>query len=71
MHVMRDLDLLDAAPFVDVAPDPVEPDPENGLVTAAMMAATAFRMKDMEGLLVALRTLVDAVNRYERARDAL
>jgi len=68
---MRDLDLLDAAPFVDVAPEPTEVDVEDGLVTAAMMTATAFRMKDMEGLLLALRTLVDAVDRYERARDAL
>jgi hypothetical protein len=68
---MRDLDLLDAAPFVDVAPEPTEPDAENGLVTAAMMAATAFRLKDMEGLLLALRTLVAAVDRYQRSRDAL
>lgn len=67
---MRDLDLLDAAPFVDIAPEPADPDPENGLVTAAMMAATAFRMKDMDGLLLALRSLVDAVDRFERARDA-
>ena len=67
---MRDLDLLDAAPFVDVAPDPAEPDTENGLVTAAIMTTTAFRIKDMDGLLLALRTLVDAVDRYERARDA-
>jgi hypothetical protein len=66
---MRDLDLLDAAPVVDVVPEPAEPDVENGLVTAAMMAATAFRMKDMEGLLLALRTLVAAVDRYERARE--
>jgi hypothetical protein len=68
---MRDLDLLDAAPFVDVPPAAAEADPENGLVTAAMMAATAFRMKDMEGLLLALRSLADAVDRYERARDAV
>jgi len=27
-------------------------------------------MKDMDGLLLALRTLVDAVDRFERARDA-
>jgi hypothetical protein len=67
---MRDLDLLDAAPFVDAAVAPGEVEAEDGLVTAAMMAATAFRMKDMEGLLVALRSLVVAVERYERARGA-
>jgi hypothetical protein len=67
---MRDLDLLDAAPFVDLACEPAEPDAEDGLVTAALLAATAFRMKDMEGLLMALRTLVAAVERFERRRDA-
>ncbi len=67
---MRDLDLLDAAPFVDAALAPGEPEADDALVTAAMMAATAFRMKDMEGLLVALRSLVAAVERYERVRDA-
>lgn len=68
---MRDLDLLDAAPVVDVVPEPTDGDVENGLVTAALMTATAFRMKDMEGLLLALRTLVDAVDRFERARAGL
>ena len=67
---MRDLDLLDAAPFLDAALGPAEVEAEDGLVTAAMMAATAFRMKDMEGLLVALRSLVEAVDRYERVREA-
>ncbi len=67
---MRDLDLLDAAPFVDIAPERADADPENGLLTAAIMTATAFRMKDMDGLLLALRTLVAAVDRFERARDA-
>ncbi|MFP4359099.1 MAG: hypothetical protein ACLFTG_00230 [Alphaproteobacteria bacterium] len=68
---MRDLDLLDAAPFVDVVPEAVHMDVENGLITAALMTATAFRMKDMEGLLLALRTLAAAVDRFERARDLL
>ena len=67
---MRDLDLLDAAPFVDAALAPGDVAADDGLVTAAMMAATAFRMKDMEGLLMALRSLVDAVERYERRRNA-
>jgi len=67
---MRDLDLLDAAPFVDAALVPGDVEADDGLVTAAMMAATAFRMKDMEGLLMALRSLVDAVERYERRRNA-
>ncbi len=68
---MRDLDLLDAAPFVDVAVPAGDADAEDGLVTAAVLAATAFRMKDMDGLLTALRSLVAAVERYERAREAV
>jgi len=67
---MYDLDLLDAAPIVDALPSTASTDPDDGLVTAAVLAATAFRMKDMEGLLMALRSLVTAVKRYERARTA-
>jgi hypothetical protein len=39
-------------------------------MSAAVLAATAFRMKDMEGLLAALRALTDAVHQVQRADDA-
>jgi hypothetical protein len=43
--------------------DEVEP-----LISAAMLTATAFRLRDEEGLIVALRELVDAVDRFEMRR---
>ncbi len=69
---MYDLHLLADAPIVASEPEPERQDlePQDRLVTAAILAATAFRLKDMEGLLLALRALVDAVSRFERGRDA-
>jgi hypothetical protein len=62
---MYDLDLLADLPRVDVADDG-RADPQDRLITAAFLAATAFRMKDMEGLVLALRSLVAAVQNYDR-----
>lgn len=43
---------------------------EEAVLAAAVMAATAFRLRDEEGLLVALRRLVQAVERLD-GRDAV
>lgn len=40
------------------------------VVTAAVLASCAFRMRDEEGLVEALRGLADAVDALERARPA-
>jgi hypothetical protein len=39
------------------------------VATAACIAATAFRLRDEAGLITALRGLVAAVDRLERARS--
>lgn len=67
---MYDLHLLADAPIVDRTPEAVELEPQEQLITAAVLAATAFRMKDMPGLLYALRSLTEAVEVFERERDA-
>ncbi len=67
---MDDLRLLADAPIM-VAPRPSDDaDPHDRLITAAVLAATAFRMKDMEGLLYALRALADAVDSVDDRREA-
>jgi len=66
---MYDLHLLDEAPIVDLPAEIEAREPEEHLFSAALLAVTAFRMKDMEGLLYALRALTDAVEGVERARD--
>ena len=58
---MYDLDLLEDREIGDVAPDRGEVDPQERLMAAALLTATAFRMKDSEGLVLALRQLVAAV----------
>jgi len=63
-------------------PDPLpEPEPEGraggladqapmeGLISAALLTATAFRLKDAAGLVLALRDLVAAVKPYEGDED--
>lgn len=67
---MHDLHFLSDAPIAGHAPELGASEPHEQLVTAAMLAATAFRMKDMPGLLYALRALVRAVGDFERVRDA-
>ena len=67
---MYDLHLLDDAPFIELPAERAEADPQDRLMSAAVLAATAFRMKDMEGLLSALRALTDAVHQVQRAEDA-
>lgn len=61
---MYDLDLLDDLDASAVLPEPSDLDPHERLVTAALLAATAFRLKDGEGLVYALRQLVVAVGHY-------
>jgi hypothetical protein len=68
---MYDLHLLDEAPFIDLPAERGASDPDERLFAAALLTATAFRMKDMEGLLYALRTLVAAVEGVEDARETV
>ncbi|MEO1090443.1 MAG: hypothetical protein AAFX81_07420 [Pseudomonadota bacterium] len=63
---MHDLDFLDDLPLVEVDDEPRAVDPNDRLITAAFLAATAFRMKDASGLVHALRSLVAAVQHYQR-----
>ncbi|MFW5833559.1 MAG: hypothetical protein ACOCYE_05630 [Pseudomonadota bacterium] len=65
---MYDLDLLDEYETLELRIDCPEIDPEERLVTAALLTATAFRMKDGDGLVTALRTLVAAVSAYDTER---
>jgi hypothetical protein len=67
---MYDLDLLDDMETSEVALDTTG-DPHEHLVVAALLTATAFRMKDPDGLVMALRRLVAAVGAYtaERTRS--
>ena len=67
---MYDLDLLDDREVTDVAPERGETDPQERLMTAALLTATAFRLKDSEGLVMALRDLVAAVGAVSTDRQA-
>ena len=44
---------------------PAEPDEVEALISAALLAATAFRLRDRQGLLSALRILVRATRTFE------
>jgi hypothetical protein len=44
---------------------PAEPDEVEALISAALLAATAFRLRDRQGLLSALRILVRATRSFE------
>jgi len=48
---------------------PAEPDEVEAVISAALLAATAFRLRDRQGLLSALRMLVRATRSFE-ARHA-
>ena len=61
---MYDLDLLDDCVTAELGIERRDVDPHEHLVTAALLAATAFRLKDAEGLVVALRQLVHAVGSF-------
>lgn len=65
---MYDLDPMDDYEVSDVVAEPAEVDPQERLVTAALLTATAFRLKDAEGLVYALRQLVAAVGGCTGAR---
>lgn len=45
-----------------------ELDVQGPVVTAALLTATAFRLRDEAGLVTALRELVGAVSSWERAQ---
>ncbi|WGF87294.1 hypothetical protein [Marinivivus vitaminiproducens] len=45
-------------------------DAQGSVVTAALLTATAFRMRDEAGLVTALRELVGAVSTWERSQAA-
>ncbi|MGF1562940.1 MAG: hypothetical protein ACFB3T_12265 [Geminicoccaceae bacterium] len=42
-------------------------EPHEPVIGAALLVATAFRLRDERGLITALRALVDAVDRFEKA----
>lgn len=65
---MYDLDLLDEFETLELSLDQTDIDPQERLVTAALLTATAFRLKDGDGLVMALRTLVAAVSAYDGDR---
>ena len=44
---------------------PAEPDEVEAVISAAVLAATAFRLRDRQGLLSALRILVRATRSFE------
>ncbi len=67
---MYDLDLLDELETVDAASECGEADPHERLMTAALLTATAFRLKDSDGLVMALRDLVAAVSAVSTDRNA-
>ena len=46
---------------------PAEPPLEEQIGSAAVLVATAFRMKDMEGLMLLLRNLVAIVDQVDAA----
>jgi hypothetical protein len=48
---------------------PAQPDEVEAVISAALLAATAFRLRDRQGLLSALRMLVRATRSFE-ARHA-
>lgn len=41
------------------------PDGGESVITAALLVATAFRLRDEDALVIALRQLVEAVRRFE------
>jgi hypothetical protein len=45
---------------------PAEPDEVEAVISAALLAATAFRLRDRQALLSALRLLVRATRSFER-----
>ncbi|MCB1884931.1 MAG: hypothetical protein KDG89_13195 [Geminicoccaceae bacterium] len=47
-----------------------EPGRVEGIVTAAVLAATAFRLRDEDGLVLSLRRLTDAVAAFDAEQDA-
>jgi hypothetical protein len=46
---------------------PAEPDEIEAVISAAVLAATAFRLRDRQALLSALRLLVRATRSFERS----
>ncbi len=47
---------------------PAEPDEVEAVISAALLAATAFRLRDQRGLISALRLLVRAMTWLEERR---
>lgn len=64
--------LLDSeTPGLDEAPDSALGDPRlENLVGAAVLVATAFRLRDEDALILTLRRLTDAVDALEEAAEA-